>query len=80
MLSIVIPIHNEEPSILPLYDRLNAVLEKLHKPFEIIFVDDASTDRSFDWLMIWLALSGGVAEFNLHDAAEHAHSYENQRH
>ena len=27
MLSIVIPIHNEEPSILPLYDRLTAVLE-----------------------------------------------------
>src|SRR5437868_5744174 len=50
MLSIVIPIHNEEPSILPLYDRLTLVLEKLRKPFEIIFVDDASTDRSFDLL------------------------------
>jgi len=50
MLSIVIPIHNEEPSILPLYDRLISVLEPLNKPFEIIFVDDASTDRSFDLL------------------------------
>src|SRR5258708_40094114 len=50
MLSIVIPIHNEEPSILRLYDRLTAVLEKLQKPFEILFVDDASTDRSFDLL------------------------------
>jgi glycosyltransferase involved in cell wall biosynthesis len=50
MLSIVIPIHNEEPSILPLYDRLTAVLEGLQKPYEIIFVDDASTDRSFDLL------------------------------
>jgi glycosyltransferase involved in cell wall biosynthesis len=50
MLSIVVPIHNEEPSILPLYDRLTAVLESLRKPFEIIFVDDASTDRSFDLL------------------------------
>ena len=50
MLSIVIPIHNEEPSILPLYDRLISVLETLNKPFEIIFVDDASTDRSFDLL------------------------------
>lgn len=49
-LSIVIPIHNEEPSILPLYDRLTAVLERLRKPYEIIFVDDASTDRSFDLL------------------------------
>ena len=50
MLSVVIPIHNEEPSILPLYDRLTTVLEKIRKPYEIIFVDDASTDRSFDLL------------------------------
>lgn len=49
-LSIVIPIHNEEPSILPLYDRLTIVLEKLRKPYEIIFIDDASSDRSFDLL------------------------------
>jgi glycosyltransferase involved in cell wall biosynthesis len=50
MLSIVIPIHNEEPSLLPLYDRLTTVLEQLHKPYEIVFIDDASTDRSFDLL------------------------------
>ena len=50
MLSIVIPIHNEEPAILPLYDRLTSVLESLHRPYEIIFVDDASKDRSFDLL------------------------------
>ena len=50
MLSIVVPIHNEEPAILPLYDRLSTVLESVQKPYEIIFVDDASTDRSFDLL------------------------------
>src|ERR1700692_4666202 len=50
MLSIVIPIHNEEPSILPLYDGLTTVLESIQKPYEIIAVDDASTDRSFDLL------------------------------
>src|SRR5258708_22214378 len=50
MLSIVIPIHNEEPSILRLYDRLTAVMERMQKPFEIIFIDDASTDPSFDLL------------------------------
>jgi glycosyltransferase involved in cell wall biosynthesis len=50
MLSVVIPIHNEEPCILPLYDRLTRVLESLQKPYEIIVVDDASTDRSFDLL------------------------------
>jgi len=50
MLSIVIPIHNEEPAILPLYDRLTMVLESLKRPYEILFVDDASSDRSFDLL------------------------------
>lgn len=50
MLSIVIPIHNEEPSILPLYDRLTAVLEPIGQPYELLFVDDASTDRSFELL------------------------------
>jgi glycosyltransferase involved in cell wall biosynthesis len=50
MLSIVIPMHNEERSILPLYDRLTAVLETLGLLYEILFVDDASTDRSFELL------------------------------
>ncbi|MFB3776216.1 MAG: glycosyltransferase family 2 protein [Bryobacteraceae bacterium] len=50
MLSIVIPVHNEEPSILPLYDRLTKVLELVKRPYEIIFVDDASSDRSFELL------------------------------
>lgn len=50
MLSVVIPIHNEERAILRLYDRLTGVLEAVTKRYEIIFVDDASTDRSFDLL------------------------------
>ncbi|MDZ7638227.1 MAG: glycosyltransferase family 2 protein [Bryobacterales bacterium] len=50
MISIVIPIHNEEPSILPLYDRLTAVMESLGRQYEVIFVDDASTDSSFEVL------------------------------
>ena len=50
MLSIVIPIHNEEHSILPLYDRLSAVLDSVRRPYEILFIDDASTDRSFELL------------------------------
>lgn len=50
MLSVVIPVHNEERALLPLYDRLTAVMERLGKPYEVIFVDDASTDRSFDLL------------------------------
>src|SRR5450432_2907457 len=50
MLSIVIPIHNEELSILPLYDRLTSVLVGLRRQYEILFIDDASSDRSFELL------------------------------
>jgi glycosyltransferase involved in cell wall biosynthesis len=50
MLSIVVPIHNEEPAIVSLYDQLTRVLESLARPYEILFVDDASTDRSFELL------------------------------
>ena len=50
MLSIVVPIHNEEPAILSLYDQLTRALEALARPYEILFVDDASTDRSFELL------------------------------
>ena len=48
MISIVVPIHNEEHSILPLYDRLTRVLAQVARPYEILLVDDASTDRSFE--------------------------------
>jgi glycosyltransferase involved in cell wall biosynthesis len=50
MLSIVVPVHNEEHSILPLYDRLTAVLVDLKRLYEILFIDDASTDRTAELL------------------------------
>jgi dolichol-phosphate mannosyltransferase len=49
-LSVVIPVYNEEENIPELYRRLNDVLHKLGKTFEIIFVDDGSEDRSYDML------------------------------
>jgi glycosyltransferase involved in cell wall biosynthesis len=50
MVSVVIPIHNEEPALLPLYDRLTSVLGAIGRPYEVIFIDDASTDHSFELL------------------------------
>jgi len=50
MVSVVVPIHNEERSLLPLYDRLTTTLESLGQAYEILFIDDASTDRSFELL------------------------------
>jgi glycosyltransferase involved in cell wall biosynthesis len=45
-ISIVIPSFNEEGSLLILYNKLVEVLEGVGQDFEIIFVDDGSTDAS----------------------------------
>ena len=49
-LSIVIPLFNEEESVEPLYTQLQEALESLEQSYEIIVVDDGSTDRSFELL------------------------------
>ncbi len=46
MISVVIPVHNEERNIEPLYRELVEVLERLNEPFEIIYVNDGSTDET----------------------------------
>lgn len=48
--SAVIPVFNEEGNLEVLYTRLTKVLESLGEPYEIIFVDDSSTDGSFQIL------------------------------
>ena len=48
--SVVIPLHNEEKSLLPLYDQLVKVLGSRPAPFEILMVDDASTDGTLELL------------------------------
>lgn len=44
--SVVIPIYNEEENIQRMYDALMAVLPGLNRDYEIVFVDDGSTDFS----------------------------------
>src|SRR3990172_1663677 len=48
--SIVVPVYNEEESILPLYTKIRDVCESLQKSYEIVFVDDGSRDRTFEIL------------------------------
>ncbi len=45
-LSIIIPILNEEENILLLHERLKRVLREQDYPYEIIYVDDGSTDNT----------------------------------
>ena len=49
-LSIVIPLYNEEENVEQLYTQLKAALEGIGREYEIIIVDDGSTDGSFDIL------------------------------
>ncbi len=46
-LSFVIPVMNEEGNVRALYERLAAKMQQLGMRYEIIFIDDGSTDRTF---------------------------------
>ncbi len=50
-LSVVTPCYNEEEVFPELKSRLNSVLSKLEIPYEIIFVDDGSKDRTWELLL-----------------------------
>ena len=47
MISIVVPVYNEERSVALLYEELQAALDPLGEPWEAVYVDDGSTDGSF---------------------------------
>jgi glycosyltransferase involved in cell wall biosynthesis len=49
-ISVVIPVFNEQSNLLPLYTELIEVLGKIDSSYEIIFIDDGSTDQSFQEL------------------------------
>ena len=46
-ISVVIPLYNEDESLKELYDWIHRVMEAHHFSYEIIFVDDGSTDKSW---------------------------------
>lgn len=46
-ISIIVPVFNEEQNLLILYKKIISAFENLNKNFEIIFIDDGSSDKSF---------------------------------
>lgn len=48
--SVVVPIKDEEENIAPLIYELEEVMSSLHQPWELICVDDGSTDHSLYFL------------------------------
>jgi glycosyltransferase involved in cell wall biosynthesis len=47
VVSVVVPVYDEERSVALLYDELGSALDPLGIPWETIFVDDGSTDGTF---------------------------------
>jgi glycosyltransferase involved in cell wall biosynthesis len=48
--SVVVPFHNEEENVTALYDQLKAIMEQVGESFELVLVDDGSSDRSYKLL------------------------------
>ena len=46
-LSVVIPVYNEEENVEPLVEEIQAAVEPLKRPYEIILIDDGSQDQTF---------------------------------
>ena len=50
MISVVVPVHDEERTLALLFDELQSALDPLGQPWEAVFVDDGSSDGSFSAL------------------------------
>ncbi len=46
LLSVIVPLYNEEENILPLYEKIAAIMPRLPCRLEIIFINDGSSDGS----------------------------------
>jgi dolichol-phosphate mannosyltransferase len=60
MISVVVPVHDEERSVALLHEELQAALDPLGEPWEVVFVDDGSTDGTFSGLTRLHARSDNV--------------------
>jgi polyisoprenyl-phosphate glycosyltransferase len=45
--SIIVPVYNSSSLLRELHDRISVVMEKLDEPWEVIYIDDGSTDDSW---------------------------------
>ena len=47
ILSIVVPVYNEEANVRPLFEKIQTVCEAIGDTYEVLFVDDGSQDKTF---------------------------------
>ena len=51
ILSIVVPVYNEEDNVRPLFEKIQMVCEAIGDAYEVLFVDDGSKDKTFTVLL-----------------------------
>ena len=71
MISIVIPCYNEENVLPLLHERLTAAAEAWEMPFEVVIVDDGSSDGSWDFhgsypfsMSVSIVFESGTVDYN----------------
>ncbi len=64
-LSVIVPIHNEDTTLGPLFERLLPVLSALTRRFEVLCINDGSTDDSLRRLIEWHAREPRITVVNL---------------
>ncbi|MGH7737439.1 MAG: glycosyltransferase family 2 protein [Candidatus Tyrphobacter sp.] len=65
LLSIVVPLYNEEGSVEPLLDRIASILERIGKPYEIVIVNDGSGDGTLQRVREQMRARRGIVLVNL---------------
>jgi len=58
--SVVIPVFNEEPVLHEFYPRLKKEAESWGKSYELLFVDDGSTDNSLELICKWKKIDSNI--------------------
>lgn len=47
-IAIIVPVFNEQENILPLTEEIQLAMQRIPRSYEVVFVDDASTDATWD--------------------------------
>ncbi|MCG8435614.1 MAG: glycosyltransferase family 2 protein [Gammaproteobacteria bacterium] len=68
-ISVVVPVHNEQENIGPLIDEIFQVMQAQSYQFEVIYVDDGSTDGTLDLLQEQKKIRGDFLRVIRHEQA-----------
>src|SRR5438046_919977 len=64
MISIITPVFNEEEGLQVYYDELMRVMPSLKEEYEILLIDDGSTDKSLEILKLFAKKNSKVRVFS----------------